>query len=187
MGYQNIKKDAKYTDFKRGCQLGLAYITRQSTSVMHCGRSLSPDLIGPCIRDTGRKLKRFGALKALGMTPSMMFQSHLAMSGDNQALTTMSCIPGIREVQFSPQILSILENIEPEVVYANYDSSQSVVPHLLLSSLNRLCEKQLLWIVKWSKSLPGNESGQLRVTKPCRYGDGLAGLGRSAGLYNDMN
>lgn len=122
------------------------------------------------------------------MTPSMMFQSHLAMSGDNQALTTMSCIPGIREVQFSQQIISILENIEPEVVYADYNSSQSVVPHLLLSSLNRLCEKQLLWIVKWSKSLPGNESRLLRVTRACHYGDGLAGLGgRSAGLYNDMN
>lgn len=103
----------------------------------------------------GRKLKRFGALKALGLAPSLMFQSHLAMSGDNQALTPMSCIPGIREVQLTQQILSILENIEPEVVYSGYDNSQPDVPHLLLNSLNRLCEKQLLWIVKWSKSLPG--------------------------------
>ncbi|XP_068172637.1 progesterone receptor [Antennarius striatus] len=103
----------------------------------------------------GRKLKRFGALKALGLAPSMMFQSHLAMSSDNQALTSVSCIPGIREVQLSQQILSMLENIEPEVVYAGYDNNQPDVPHLLLNSLNRLCEKQLLWIVKWSKSLPG--------------------------------
>ncbi|XP_030008989.1 progesterone receptor isoform X2 [Sphaeramia orbicularis] len=103
----------------------------------------------------GRKLKRFGALKALGLAPSLMFQSHLAMSNDNQALTSMSCIPGIREVQFSQQIINILENIEPEVVYCGYENSQPEVPHLLLNSLNRLCEKQLLWIVKWSKSLPG--------------------------------
>ncbi|XP_056296272.1 progesterone receptor [Pseudoliparis swirei] len=103
----------------------------------------------------GRKLKRFGALKALGFDPSLMFQSHLAMSGDNQALTSMSCVPGIREVQLSQQILNILENIEPETVYSGYDSSQSEGPHILLNSLNRLCEKQLLWIVKWSKSLPG--------------------------------
>uniref|UniRef100_G3PER2 Progesterone receptor n=1 Tax=Gasterosteus aculeatus aculeatus TaxID=481459 RepID=G3PER2_GASAC len=103
----------------------------------------------------GRKLKRFGALKALGFPPSMMFQSHLAMSSDNQALTSMSCIPGICEVQLSQQILNILENIEPETVYSGYDSSQSEGPHILLNSLNRLCEKQLLWIVKWSKSLPG--------------------------------
>lgn len=88
----------------------------------------------------------------------MMFQSHLAMSSDNQALTSMSCIPGICEVQLSQQILNILENIEPETVYSGYDSSQSEGPHILLNSLNRLCEKQLLWIVKWSKSLPGNGS-----------------------------
>ncbi|GAA6232765.1 progesterone receptor isoform X1 [Lates japonicus] len=103
----------------------------------------------------GRKLKRFGALKALGLAPSLMFQSHLAMSSDSQALTSMSCIPGIREVQLTQQIISILENIEPEVVYSGYDNSQPEAPHLLLTSLNRLCEKQLLWIVKWSKSLPG--------------------------------
>ncbi|XP_054460396.1 progesterone receptor [Anoplopoma fimbria] len=103
----------------------------------------------------GRKLKRFGALKSLGFTPSLMFQSHLAMSSDNQALTSMSSIPGIREVQLSQQILNILENIEPETLYSGYDSSQSEGPHILLNSLNRLCEKQLLWIVKWSKSLPG--------------------------------
>ncbi|CAJ1065005.1 progesterone receptor [Xyrichtys novacula] len=103
----------------------------------------------------GRKLKRFGALKALGLPPSLMFQSHLAMSNDNQALTSMSCIPGVREVHLPQQIINILENIEPETVYSGYDSSQIDVPHLLLNSLNRLCEKQLLWIVKWSKSLPG--------------------------------
>ncbi|XP_075956862.1 progesterone receptor isoform X2 [Anarhichas minor] len=103
----------------------------------------------------GRKLKRFGALKALSFAPSLMFQSHLAMSSDNQSLTSMSCIPGIREVQLSQQILNILENIEPETVYSGYDSSQSEGPHILLNSLNRLCEKQLLWIVKWSKALPG--------------------------------
>nr|ALL41462.1 progesterone receptor [Bostrychus sinensis] len=103
----------------------------------------------------GRKLKRFGPLKGLALPPSLMFQSHLAMSGDNQALTSMSSISGIREVQFSQQILSILENIEPEVVYSGFDNSQADVPHILLNSLNRLCEKQLLWIVKWSKSLPG--------------------------------
>ncbi|KAM6933031.1 progesterone receptor [Xenentodon cancila] len=103
----------------------------------------------------GRKLKRFGALKALGLAPSLMFQSHLSMSNDGQALASMSCIPSIHEMQLSQQIINILENIEPEIVYSGYDSSQPEVPHLLLNSLNRLCEKQLLWIVKWSKALPG--------------------------------
>uniref|UniRef100_H2U8X4 Progesterone receptor n=1 Tax=Takifugu rubripes TaxID=31033 RepID=H2U8X4_TAKRU len=80
----------------------------------------------------GRKLKRFGSMKTLGFAPSLI----------------------IREVQFSQQIMSILENIEPEVVCAGHDNTQPDAPHLL-NSLNRLCEKQLLWIVKWSKSLPG--------------------------------
>ncbi|XP_078101921.1 progesterone receptor [Sander vitreus] len=109
----------------------------------------------------GRKLKRFGALKALGLAPALMFQSNLAMSSDNQAMNSMSCIPGIREVQLSQQILNILENIEPEIVYSGYDSTQSEGPHILLNSLNRLCEKQLLWIVKWSKSLPGFRNLQI--------------------------
>ncbi|XP_039986441.1 progesterone receptor isoform X2 [Xiphias gladius] len=103
----------------------------------------------------GRKLKRFGALKALGLAPSLMFQSHLATASESQALASMSCIPGIRELQLSQQIINILENIEPEILYSGYDNSQPNIPSLLLTSLNRLCEKQLLWIVKWSKSLPG--------------------------------
>ncbi|XP_072313090.1 progesterone receptor-like [Eucyclogobius newberryi] len=102
----------------------------------------------------GRKLKRFGALKALGLSPSLMFQSNLAMPGENQALNSMSLIPSLQDVQLH-QIHNILENIEPEMVYSGFDNSQPDVPHILLNSLNRLCEKQLLWIVKWSKSLPG--------------------------------
>lgn len=110
----------------------------------------------------------------------MMFQSHLAMSGDSQSLTSMSCIPGIREVHLSHPIAGILENIEPETVYAEYDASHSMVPHQLLSSLNRLCEKQLLRIVRWSKSLPGNAALQLGVAISWQ-----AFGGRSRGLYDD--
>ncbi|XP_061733935.1 progesterone receptor-like [Nerophis ophidion] len=97
----------------------------------------------------GRKLKRFGAYKALGLSPSMVFQSHL---GDPPGLPPVACV---HDVQYSHQMVGILENIEPEMVYSGYDSLQAEGPHLLLNSLNRLCEKQLLWIVKWSKSLPG--------------------------------
>lgn len=95
----------------------------------------------------GRKLKRFGVLKAMGVSPSLMFQGH--------ALASMPCIPGIQELQFSPQFLNILENIEPEMVYSGFDNSQPEIPNLLLNSLNRLCERQLLRIVRWSKALPG--------------------------------
>ncbi|XP_072550813.1 progesterone receptor [Salminus brasiliensis] len=103
----------------------------------------------------GRKLKRFGVLKAMGLNPSLMFQGPLALAAEGHALATVPCVPGVRELQITPQIINILESIEPEVVYSGYDNSQPDLPHLLLNSLNRLCERQLLWIVRWSKSLPG--------------------------------
>ncbi|XP_028817290.1 progesterone receptor [Denticeps clupeoides] len=106
----------------------------------------------------GRKLKRFGALKAIGLSPSMTYQPQLTLTGDTQALGALSCLPNLRELQLSPQIISVLESIEPEMVYSGYDNSQPDLPNLLLNSLNRLCERQLLWIVKWSKSLPGFRS-----------------------------
>ncbi|XP_066541240.1 progesterone receptor [Hoplias malabaricus] len=103
----------------------------------------------------GRKLKRFGVLKAMGLGQPLMFQSPLALMAEGHTSASMSCMPGLRDLQISPQIISILDSIEPEVVYSGYDSSQPELPHLLLNSLNRLCERQLVWIVKWSKSLPG--------------------------------
>ncbi|XP_048836611.1 LOW QUALITY PROTEIN: progesterone receptor [Brienomyrus brachyistius] len=106
----------------------------------------------------GRKLKKFGTLKAVGLTQALAVPSPSGRSCDGQALQSWSCFPTLQELRFSPQIISILENIEPEMVYSGYDNSQPDLPHLLLSSLNRLCERQLLWIVRWSKSLPGFRS-----------------------------
>lgn len=116
-----------------------------------------------------------------------MFQSHLAMSSDSQALTPMSYKAGICEVPVNQQMISILENIEPEIVYSGYDNSQPDAPHLLLTSLNRLCEKQLLWIVKWSKSLPGNGSLQLRVTEVVATGTARQASPEVLALNPDLN
>ncbi|XP_062408691.1 progesterone receptor [Sardina pilchardus] len=106
----------------------------------------------------GRKLKRFGAMKAMGLPSSLMFHSPLTITGDGQTMTTLPCMPSLRELQLSPQIISILDSIEPEVVYSGYDNAQPDMPNQLLNCLNRLCERQLLWIVRWSKSLPGFRS-----------------------------
>ncbi|XP_051953630.1 progesterone receptor [Xyrauchen texanus] len=103
----------------------------------------------------GRKMKRFGGLKVMGLNPSLMFQSPIALMAEGQTLSSMPSLPVIRELQLSPQMINILESIEPQIVFSGYDSSQPELPHLLLNSLNRLCERQLLWIVRWSKSLPG--------------------------------
>ncbi|XP_028719398.2 mineralocorticoid receptor-like [Peromyscus leucopus] len=49
----------------------------------------------------------------------------------------------------------ILENIEPETVYAGYDNSKPDTAENLLSTLNRLAGKQMIQVVKWAKILPG--------------------------------
>ncbi|XP_067245843.1 progesterone receptor isoform X1 [Chanodichthys erythropterus] len=103
----------------------------------------------------GRKMKRFVSMKVTGLSPSLMFQGPLTLLADGQTVSSLPSMPAIRELQLAPQMISILEGIEPQVVYSGYDSSQPELPHILLNSLNRLCERQLLWIVKWSKSLPG--------------------------------
>lgn len=98
-------------------------------------------------------------MKAIGLGSSLMFQSPLALTGDGQAMTMMP-MPSLRELQLSPQIISILDSIEPEVVYSGYDNTQPDLQSQLLNSLNRLCERQLLWIVRWSKSLPGKNQSR---------------------------
>ncbi|XP_041116096.1 progesterone receptor-like, partial [Polyodon spathula] len=103
----------------------------------------------------GRKFKKFGSLKVVGGVQSLLLHSPQTLPIENQALIPVSCVPSVQELHYTTQILSILEAIEPEVVYAGYDSSQPEAPNVLLTSLNNLCEKQLLAIVKWSKLLPG--------------------------------
>ncbi|XP_045151763.1 mineralocorticoid receptor isoform X3 [Echinops telfairi] len=55
----------------------------------------------------------------------------------------------------TPSPVMILENIEPEIVYAGYDSSKPDTAENLLSTLNRLAGKQMIQVVKWAKVLPG--------------------------------
>ncbi|XP_003476911.2 mineralocorticoid receptor isoform X2 [Cavia porcellus] len=55
----------------------------------------------------------------------------------------------------TPSSGMILENIEPEPVYAGYDSSKPDTAENLLSTLNRLAGKQMIQVVKWAKLLPG--------------------------------
>ncbi|TRY93834.1 hypothetical protein DNTS_023757 [Danionella cerebrum] len=106
----------------------------------------------------GRKTRRYASLKVMGLSPSLMFQTPFSLITEGASVSPMTCMPGIRELQLTPQMISILESIEPQVVYSGYDNSQPEIPNLLLNSLNRLCERQLLWIVRWSKSLPGFRS-----------------------------
>ncbi|KAG8452992.1 hypothetical protein GDO86_004703 [Hymenochirus boettgeri] len=104
----------------------------------------------------GRKFKKFGRIKTGREIDTVLFPSPLAVPMENQQIITrrVSTSP-TQEIQFYPELLQILQSIEPEVVYAGYDNTQPETPSALLSSLNQLCERQLLCVVKWSKSLPG--------------------------------
>lgn len=63
-----------------------------------------------------------------------------------------------------PIFLNVLEAIEPGVVCAGHDNSQPDSFSNLLTSLNELGERQLVYVVKWAKALPGEkESKQI----PC--------------------
>ncbi|XP_038674471.1 progesterone receptor-like [Scyliorhinus canicula] len=101
-----------------------------------------------------RKLRKFSKLKNIGNSPSSL-QSEMTLSTVSPVAMPKVSLHSARGVQFTPTLISILQIIEPEVVYAGYDNSQPDSPNYLLTSLNRLCERQLVAVVKWAKSVPG--------------------------------
>ncbi|EMP36134.1 Progesterone receptor [Chelonia mydas] len=105
-----------------------------------------------------RKFKKFNKVKVVRTLDIVALQQPVALPDESQALTQRISFSPNQEIQFIPQLISILQGIEPEVVYAGYDNTQPETPSALLTSLNQLCERQLLCVVKWSKSLPGFRS-----------------------------
>ncbi|XP_073518240.1 progesterone receptor [Phyllobates terribilis] len=101
----------------------------------------------------GRKFKKFHRMKP-GREMETVIQQPRPLE-TQQALTQRLSTCQTQEIQYIPELLQILQSIEPEVVYAGYDNTQPETPSALLCSLNQLCERQLLCVVKWSKSLPG--------------------------------
>lgn len=66
----------------------------------------------------------------------------------------------------TPSPAMVLENIEPEVVYAGYDNSKPDTAENLLSTLNRLAGKQMIQVVKWAKVIPGRIASPFAVCIP---------------------
>ncbi|XP_028271445.1 glucocorticoid receptor [Parambassis ranga] len=60
------------------------------------------------------------------------------------------CMP-----QLVPTMLSLLKAIEPDTIYAGYDSTVPDTSTRLLTTLNRLGGRQVISAVKWAKALPG--------------------------------
>ncbi|XP_051902575.1 glucocorticoid receptor-like isoform X2 [Hippocampus zosterae] len=57
--------------------------------------------------------------------------------------------------QLVPAMLSVLQAIEPEIIYSGYDGSLPDTSSRLMSTLNKLGGQQVISAVKWAKALPG--------------------------------
>ncbi|XP_017347885.1 glucocorticoid receptor isoform X1 [Ictalurus punctatus] len=72
------------------------------------------------------------------------------MATERQSSLVLKSMP-----QLVPTMLSLLKAIEPEIVYAGYDSSIPDTSTRLMTTLNRLGGRQVISAVKWAKALPG--------------------------------
>ncbi|KAM4709547.1 mineralocorticoid receptor isoform 2-T2 [Discoglossus pictus] len=117
-----------------------------------------------------RKSKKLGKLKGVHeehQPPSQHPQPHAQSPKEETTFTsssketsvpaTTTIVPLISAVTPAINLSAgvILENIEPEVVYAGYTSAQPDTAEYLLSTLNRLAGKQMVQVVKWAKVIPG--------------------------------
>ncbi|XP_022607452.1 glucocorticoid receptor-like [Seriola dumerili] len=64
-------------------------------------------------------------------------------------------LPGKYQPQLVPTMLSLLKAIEPDTIYAGYDSTLPDTSTRLMTTLNRLGGRQVISAVKWAKALPG--------------------------------
>ncbi|XP_027761078.1 androgen receptor [Empidonax traillii] len=96
-----------------------------------------------------RKLKKLGNLKT---QDDMEAGSSSSPTEEQAPKLVMTRIDGY---ECQPIFLNVLEAIEPGVVCAGHDNSQPDSFSNLLTSLNELGERQLVYVVKWAKALPG--------------------------------
>ncbi|KAJ8271853.1 hypothetical protein COCON_G00107120, partial [Conger conger] len=106
-----------------------------------------------------RKSKKLGKLKVLSEDGSLQSSKdgQMCLASEKELSAAGALVPGMGGMTpyLSPSICSVLELIEPEVVYAGYDNTQPDTTDHLLSSLNQLAGKQMIRVVKWAKVLPG--------------------------------
>ncbi|XP_066535615.1 mineralocorticoid receptor [Hoplias malabaricus] len=105
-----------------------------------------------------RKSKKLGKMKSVSEDSVQVSKDSAPfLSSEKELNSSMALVPhGPAVAPFlSPSVCSVLELIEPEVVFAGYDNTQPDTTDHLLSSLNRLAGKQMIRVVKWAKVLPG--------------------------------
>ncbi|XP_067899753.1 glucocorticoid receptor-like isoform X2 [Heterodontus francisci] len=96
-----------------------------------------------------RKTKKLNKMKAPHTTTS----ETAAKAASQDSSLVCSALPAL-----NLSMISILEMIEPDLLYAGYDSTLPDTPNRLLSGLNNLGGLQMVSVVKWAKTLPGFRS-----------------------------
>ncbi|XP_072467391.1 progesterone receptor isoform X1 [Notamacropus eugenii] len=103
----------------------------------------------------GRKFKKFNKVRVMRALDAVAVPQPVGLPNESQALTQRITFSPNQEIQLFPPLINLLLSIEPDVIYAGYDNTKPETSSSLLTSLNHLAERQLLSVVKWSKSLPG--------------------------------
>uniref|UniRef100_A0A2K5EXZ8 Progesterone receptor n=1 Tax=Aotus nancymaae TaxID=37293 RepID=A0A2K5EXZ8_AOTNA len=103
----------------------------------------------------GRKFKKFNKVRVMRALEAVALPQPVGIPNENQALSQRFAFSPTQDIQLIPPLINLLLSIEPDVVYAGHDNTKPDTSSSLLTSLNQLGERQLLSVVKWSKSLPG--------------------------------
>lgn len=103
----------------------------------------------------GRKFKKFNKVRVMRTLDGVALPQSVGLPNESQALGQRITFSPNQEIQLVPPLINLLMSIEPDVVYAGHDNTKPDTSSSLLTSLNQLGERQLLSVVKWSKSLPG--------------------------------
>lgn len=106
----------------------------------------------------GRKFKKFNKVRVMRTLDAVALPQPVGIPNESQALSQRITFSPSQDLQLIPPLINLLMSIEPDVVYAGHDNSKPDTSSSLLTSLNQLGERQLLSVVKWSKSLPGNNN-----------------------------
>uniref|UniRef100_A0A3Q3VSR4 Glucocorticoid receptor n=1 Tax=Mola mola TaxID=94237 RepID=A0A3Q3VSR4_MOLML len=94
-----------------------------------------------------RKAKKLNRIK-------VVTQSNPPELTTRPAVESRSLVPKCMP-QLVPTMLSLLKAIEPDTIYAGYDSTLPDTSTRLMTTLNRLGGRQVISAVKWAKALPG--------------------------------
>ncbi|XP_062950451.1 progesterone receptor isoform X1 [Cynocephalus volans] len=99
----------------------------------------------------GRKFKKFNKVRVMRALDTVALPQTVGIPNESQRITFSPS----KDLQLIPSVINLLMSIEPDVIYAGHDNTKPDTSSSLLTSLNQLGERQLLSVVKWSKSLPG--------------------------------